>query len=250
MNGKLFCIPPGFDLAIAKEAADLAKQAYDQLQHGSGWTPIGPYDLLGQFSARAKNVLEPFGFVVRNQASGNVFVSFRGTQSLQDWLENITIGHTHHPWGNVEKGFSDIYGQVSNAVKGFAPAGANVFVTGHSLGGALAVLATADLKMSGWSPVMYSFAGPRTGDLGFAASFNREVPSAWRVVNTEDLVTTVPLATGVVSETVNPFSLLGLLQHLAGGLEYEHVGIPVDFTQHNGNITDNHDVRTYIAALA
>jgi triacylglycerol lipase len=249
MSGKLTCIPPAFDLAIAKEAADLAKQAYDQLQHGSTWTPIGPYDLLGQFSARAKNILEPFGFVVRNQASGNVFVSFRGTQSLQDWLENITIGHTHHPWGNVEKGFLDIYGQVSSAVKSFVPAAANVFVTGHSLGGALAVLAAADLKMAGLLPVMYSFAGPRTGDLGFAASFNHELPIAWRVVNTEDLVTTVPLATGVVAESVNPFSLLGLLQHLAGGLDYEHVGASVGFTQHNGSITDNHAIQTYIAAL-
>lgn len=71
------------------------------------------------------------------------------------------------------------------------------FVTGHSLGAALATLATADLVNSGAASRagMYSFAGPRTGDLAFAAEFNRRVAVGWRIVNTEDIVTTVPLAT-------------------------------------------------------
>ena len=70
-----------------------------------------------------------------------------------------------------------------------------VWVTGHSLGGALAVLLAATLmetgiKVSG----LYTFGAPRVGDEEFANRLNDELSDGahWRVVNEEDLVPHLP----------------------------------------------------------
>jgi predicted lipase len=153
----------------------------------------------------------------------------------------------------VEDGFSHLYDQCSATVnKAVADSGAaHVFVTGHSLGGALATLATADLTINKKSASMVTFASPRTGDLKFAQDFDAAVKVKWRVVNTEDIVTTVPLAT-LVLETVKADMLhmvVALATHLGQKLDFEHVGVPVNFTTHNQSVIGNHDIKTYIDAL-
>ena len=252
-------LPPGFDKSIALEAAGLVNQAYEQFdhfRHGVAWSLQGNYKTLTILSAKPEGVLthlEPFGFVAANLASGNVFVTFRGTVTLEDWLSDLTFPQVAHPWGQTEQGFSDVYKQCSaDAQAAVKSAGApNVFVTGHSLGAALATLATADLVNSGVAAKagMYSFAGPPVGDLAFAAEFNRRVAAGWRVVNTEDLVTTVPLATPELFASGVPHSPLGMVLTLARDLNYEHVGTAVCFTTHNGTIPANHAMQVYINAL-
>ena len=67
--------------------------------------------------------------------------------------------------------------------------------TGHSLGGALAVLLAATLLESS-VPVkgLYTFGAPRVGKSDFAARLNEELTDAahWRIVNRNDLVPHVP----------------------------------------------------------
>lgn len=253
-------LPPGFDKTMALEAADLVNQAYDQFDHflqGVAWSLQGNYDTLVQLWAKPEGLLprkEPFGFVARNRVSGAIFVTFRGTISLGDWLSDFTFPQVVHPWGAVEQGFSHIYvqcsGDVQAAVKGAAPASA-VLSTGHSLGAALAILAAADLVNSGVAPAagMYSFAGPRVGNLDFAAEFNRRIAVAWRTVNTEDIVTTVPLATPDLLVPNQPHTPLSMMLMLSMNLNYEHIGTPVSFTTHKGSIPANHAMQVYINAI-
>jgi triacylglycerol lipase len=115
----------------------------------------------------------------------------------------------------------------------------------------VAALAAADIATSGAAAqtALYSFAGPRVGDLAFAAGFNSRVAAAWRVVNTEDIVTTVPLATPALSSGIVPHNPLSFLNNLGQTLDYEHVGNAVAFTTHTGSIAGNHDMQVYIAAL-
>ena len=253
-------LPPGFDRSLALEAGALVVQAYEQFQkfkQGQAWNLQGRYDTLGLLSAKPEGLfahVEPFGFVARSQDSGSLFVTFRGTESPADWLSDFTFPQVPHPWGHAEDGFSHLYDQCSAAVKtavrGAGPA-PNVFVTGHSLGSGLATLATADLVNSGVAPQasMYTFAAPRVGDLEFAANFNQRVAVRWRIVNTEDIVTTVPIATPDLFEDSHPHSAFGILLMLARKLNYEHVGFPVNFTTHNGSIAGNHAMQVYLDAL-
>jgi triacylglycerol lipase len=251
-------LPPGFDKPSAVEAADLVLQAYkqfDSFKNNQQWTVAGNYQTLGLLEARPEELSlgrEPFGFVVRNLASGNVFVTFRGTESIFDWLADFTIPQVAHPWGAVEKGFDFIYQQCTGSVKAAvtrAP-GSPVFATGHSLGAALAALAAADLVIAGIAAQLYNFASPRTGDPAFAAKFNQLVPTRWRIANTEDLVTTLPLATpnlGVAPGMKG--SAVRLILARLDQLEYEHVGDAVPFTVQHGSITANHDMQMYRATV-
>jgi triacylglycerol lipase len=256
--GKLFYVPPGFDLKIAQEAAALVQNAYDQFNQGSTWKIKAGYDELDRLHAKPEGWLakdEMFGFVARNQTSRDVFVTFRGTQSAEDWLSNLTFPQDKHPggWGMVEKGFVQLYKQCSRTVtQAVASSGAaRVFVTGHSLGGALATLATADLVLNKTEASMYSFASPRTGNRDFADRFDAAVRVRWRVANTEDLVTTVPLATVALDTTKANMlhTIAALASHLGQAFDFEHVGTPVNFTTHNGSLSGNHSMQTYTDAL-
>jgi triacylglycerol lipase len=250
-------LPAAFDKSIALEAAALVMQAYAQYAQGTTWGLQGDYDDLGHLSARPewKPAPEPFGFVARNRTSGLVFVVYRGTESPQDWIADFTFPQVPHLLGNVERGFADVYDQTAGSVSAAIPraGGApHVVVTGHSLGAALAVLAAAAIVISGAAAqtALYSFAGPRVGDLAFAGGFNSRVPAAWRIVNTEDIVTTVPRATPALSAGIIPHNPLTFLNNLGQTLDYEHVGDAIPFTTHTGSIEGNHDMTVYIAALS
>lgn len=76
--------------------------------------------------------------------------------------------------------------------------GWHVFVTGHSLGGALCTLLAADLGASGrkCTVTAYNFGSPRVGNRAFVAMYNDLVPDSIRVVNGDDLVPTLPALLG------------------------------------------------------
>lgn len=253
-------VPPGFDLPTALEAAELVMQAYEQFaafKAGRPWSLQGDYTNLQSFSAKAGGLFtefdhpEPFGFVAQNNKSQNVFVTFRGTETPDDWLSNIAINQTAHPWGPVEEGFAKLYAQCSSAVlEAVQRAGApKVVVTGHSLGGALSTLAAADLAINHVAVQLYNFASPRTGSPSFADTFNQKIATAWRTVNTEDLVTTVPLATPNLGSDKPTHGLLGVLIGMVRKLDFEHVGSAVTFTTFSGSIVANHQMPTYLTAL-
>ncbi|GAB2210997.1 hypothetical protein Droror1_Dr00016287 [Drosera rotundifolia] len=80
----------------------------------------------------------------------------------------------------------------------------NVYVTGHSLGGALATLLALELSSShlaksrsgAISVTMYNFGSPRVGNRRFAEVYNEKVKDSWRVVNHRDIIPTVPRLMG------------------------------------------------------
>ena len=69
-----------------------------------------------------------------------------------------------------------------------------VFVTGHSLGGALATLCALDLKISLGLPDVrvVSFGSPRVGNYIFAKWFEQEIGPHWRFTHDRDIVPSVP----------------------------------------------------------
>jgi hypothetical protein len=109
----------------------------------------------------------------------------------------------------VHSGFERAYRSVRVAVVELVDAavGADaepwtVYVTGHSLGGALSTLCAHELgRRTAWrgAPprvVNYSFGSPRVGNAAFAAELNAAAPNCWRVVNRADAVAGVPRLLG------------------------------------------------------
>ncbi|XP_047945091.1 uncharacterized protein LOC125191729 isoform X2 [Salvia hispanica] len=78
----------------------------------------------------------------------------------------------------------------------------HIYVTGHSLGGALATLLALELASSQLAQcgaiavTMYNFGSPRVGNRRFAEIYNQKVKDSWRVVNHRDIIPTVPRLMG------------------------------------------------------
>jgi triacylglycerol lipase len=271
-------LPEGFSIDLASELAQLIVAAYDQFKPPAGsqskWPLAHPHQVLAEFSAQlAFHDTETFGFVSRRHDTGIVYVTFRGTESPEDWLINVAVKQVaqHHKWGNVEDGFARVYSQCAStiieAIRGAAPS--RVIVTGHSMGGALATLCAADIRGElGLTTTVYTFASPRVGDPAFADQFNLGCPDTWRVANTEDLITNVPPSTsaldsrhrGLLDSLLHFFDRLPMLsswvRHRLGwtgawqaNAVYEHIGTPVNFTKNNGTVIENHVMSTYLAAI-
>ncbi|MFQ5527671.1 MAG: hypothetical protein ACE5GX_15595 [Thermoanaerobaculia bacterium] len=142
------------------------------------------------------------GFVAGNDDM--ILVAFRGTESgeLKDWRTDAKIKKIPGKGGgHVHRGFKAALESVSTpmaqAVRAFRDKGQPVFVTGHSLGAALAGLAvgaskTERIDIAG----LYTYGMPRVGNKTFASKFkDRYGKRAFRVVNNNDIVTRIPLRT-------------------------------------------------------
>jgi triacylglycerol lipase len=129
-----------------------------------------------------------------------VLVAFRGTEEkVQDVVTDARFGLVGGALGGkVHQGFRDalrdIRAQVEQTVQTFQDEHQAVWVTGHSLGAALATLLAAEWVDAG-RPFngLYTFGSPRVGDGTFARHFNAEAKEkTFRYVNGQDIVTRVP----------------------------------------------------------
>lgn len=116
-------------------------------------------------------------------------LAFRGTEELADWLRNVDVRPDQ--WdgpGRAHKGFvgalNEVWPELLPALQAIS---GPIFYTGHSLGGALAILAAVRFPPR----AVYTFGGPRCGDDDFAKQHPlRE--HIHRVVNNRDVVPRVP----------------------------------------------------------
>jgi predicted lipase len=253
----------------------------------------------------------PFGYVASEAGSDNVYVIFRGTRRFVEWFKDaniqlvslkdstdrsrekveikgdivegvvqenqgsIIIPEIKNDFGFVTAGFRGIYVSLRKkliAVLNQKSPNAKVFVTGHSLGGALATLAIPDiLKNTHFTNpkniVLYTFASPRCGDRDFAMSFKELGVRHWRIANTEDLITMLPFPTGNVLKPApsdaqpeqklgiggvagvdkNPNPIFGFFKAMYDRNkrrmpDYVHTGTPLYFTIHEAALEKHHNL--------
>ena len=127
--------------------------------------------------------------------SKDVLVACRGTEptAINDVLADLKMFPVkHHIAGRVHRGFYAEYDKVipgiKEALKKHDKKGdKTVWVTGHSLGGAMAVLVAAELQPSGG---LHTFGQPRVGNKAFLKSLDSI--KYYRYRNNNDIVTAVP----------------------------------------------------------
>lgn len=140
----------------------------------------------------------PIGYVATRD--GVIHVVFRGTRTADEWLADLDYPQVRVPWGGrAFQGFWRLYDALREALLGavdsLIEAGTyhSVVFTGHSLGGALAVLGGAELAARSGPPVaVYTFGAPRVGDPGFVEGYAAGVETSWRVANRNDPVPGLP----------------------------------------------------------
>lgn len=145
-----------------------------------------------------------FGLVAYNATTKSAIVAIRGTKTIWEWIEDADaapIPYIPDPSvGFVHMGFYLVYEHICRSVEALLRQGnvpiEHLYVTGHSLGAAAAVLCGFDIvhrmRISP-APEVYTLAGPRAGDPKFVSSFASAVKTCERVVNFMDVVPQVPL---------------------------------------------------------
>ncbi len=182
-------------------------------------------------------------------------LAFRGTElgTLPNWVTDAVVHLVEHDehHGRVHHGFSSAlrrtWGQIEPLLERVA--GRPLFLTGHSMGGALAVLTGSRLAGRARPPVAaYTFGAPRVGDAAFCAGY--AVPT-YRVVNRLDLVPEMPLGSVAGMLPAKPRftngKILGRLKRMAERVPcYGHVNTFV-YLDRDGGVTADADVRPWRA---
>lgn len=147
-----------------------------------------------------------------------IVVAFRGTKSTENVITDLKAWRTvlppkegHLMLGTqplVHEGFYRVWctaglnHRILNRIievslsEGFNLDTCHIMVTGHSMGGAVAVLAAYDISrytgISGSNITCHTFGAPCVGNAAFQRSFDASIRDTWQIVNGNDFVPSLP----------------------------------------------------------
>jgi hypothetical protein len=210
---------PGFSIQTAYYLVNACSVSYlDQFGDWAVTLALGERAAMFQLG-------ELHGFVADMEDA--TLLAFRGTDSIATWLVDGRALQIADPAysGRVHRGFANALRAIWPDLKQQMPpptAGRPVWVTGHSLGAALATLAAVRLLNEGYDVrATYTYGSPRVGNLDF---YNGYKPVNYRFVNNNDLVPHVPPEFMLAAIPLEDRELFGNpaqgLLHFA----YKHVG--------------------------
>lgn len=136
------------------------------------------------------------GFVVRR--GKQLIVAFRGTviTEIENWKTNIDLKPvpiTPKAEAEIHSGFRNAYllvkPKLTQILRDAQQPDDRIIYTGHSLGGALAVMAAQDLAHMEAKPRIYTFGQPQVGNAAFAKTCPGKL---YRFVHDKDPVARVP----------------------------------------------------------
>jgi len=157
-----------------------------------------------------------------------VLVSFRGTKELGDWLTDLNALRASVAYGAVHQGFLVAFNDVRATVRSLLDqAGARekkVWLTGHSLGGALSAIMAGEMLDEPRIHGIYTYGQPRTVNRRAQAYFRDSYAGRYfRLVNDDDIVPRVPVLLQHVGEIVW-FDSSGGLKKAPPGVRSEDFG--------------------------
>jgi len=153
-------------------------------------------------------------FVVAGGRDATI-VAFSGTDPLkiENWITDFTL---QAKLNVLHQGFHDavetVWPVIKAAIESRPASEKDLFFTGHSLGGALALVAAerALREAQIQATAVYTFGGPRTGGQSFFDQYTPKLGErTFRLVNGDDIVPTVPPSAG------GNFRHVGKLLHCA-----------------------------------
>ncbi|EXC04059.1 Galactolipase DONGLE [Morus notabilis] len=221
---------------------------------------------------------------VKRLGRRDILITFRGTVTNPEWIANLMSSltparldpHNPRPDVKVESGFLNLYtsdessskfgpescreqllSEISRLLNKYKGEELSVTLAGHSMGSSLANLLAYDIAELGLNkrnydrkddiPVtVFSFGGPRVGNLGFKERCEELGVKILRIVNVNDPITKMP---GVLFN--ENFRVLGGKYEFPWSCScYAHVGVELVLDFFNvQNPSCVHDLDTYINLL-
>ena len=223
------------------------------------------------------------GSIQSQSLDNSIIIGFRGTNTLSEWAVDAHYGQViiDNTWGtlsgSLERGFHDIYvnpadkktdslrKQIKDALKAtyLSQNKKNViYITGHSLGAAVASIVAADLAASfpDVKIVNYTYASPRVGDPTFVESLQSFVKGReeffvmQRVYNLEDVVPTLPGAviggSGTSETTSYYFQHTDSYPQVENDADKSNIIASFSFSNNQLSVAQNHAMCTYLEGVS
>ncbi len=179
------------DWPIAELLAEISEAAYlSPVEAQAKFQSLGFTDIGGMESGSM------VGYVL--SLGGTSVIVFRGTDDASDWITNLETTTQRTPHGRVHRGFSKAYRSLSSQLQELLQRQSpdqKLWVTGHSLGGALAVLCAYDLVEKQGRPVsgLITFGQPMVARRDFAAHLDEILQGRYAyLVNEADVIPRIP----------------------------------------------------------
>lgn len=131
-------------------------------------------------------------FIARSQ-NGNQYVAFRGTSNVENALVDLDLAFAFHQGLKIQlhQGFANAASAAFADMRPYLDKTQPIRTTGHSLGGAIAVITAMQLQREGYNlGEVVTFGQPKVTNLAGANAFS-SLPVT-RVVTPKDLVPLVP----------------------------------------------------------
>ena len=165
-----------------------------------------------------------------------IVIAFRGTvfTSITDWINDLLVKMIPVPGitGKVHDGFNNavaaIFKPLALTIKKLRAANPNapIYLTGHSKGGGMALIAASYLAANGIAvKALYLFAPPLPGDTTFANKFNTVFPATYLYENYQDIVPILPPSPATAGGLDVAFIQLGTAEALAAAVVITGIGL-------------------------
>lgn len=181
------------------------------------------------------------GFILKSPQRN--IVIFRGTQQVKEWVANVITKQTYYQptqleMGKVHYGFNYLYRENLEPLvrSGVQQLDLNIpcYLAGHSLGGAICILASLDLVLQfnqlQKQMFVYTYGSPRVGDPQFAEFYSELIPNTYRIVNQADSTWLLP-----------PIKINNNF--------YLHLGQDISFFYQTQDLSLNHQLTVYKQAI-
>lgn len=199
-----------FDAKLAEVLMELSYDAYEEPKRSGPLRPgmrlAGGFQVLSKIVSQNppnnlwfKKLLWPHTqlFIARN-ASADLAVVFRGTDlnDIRNIITNLGFPIVDGFHGGIRLAYLSVVPELDKSIRRNVNKNARVMITGHSLGGGLASIATTALTptlqvlgVARDNIVHYSFASSRVMTPKRAAELGARVPHHYAVANKDDLLT-------------------------------------------------------------
>mmetsp|Transcript_22729 Transcript_22729/g.51993 ORF Transcript_22729/g.51993 Transcript_22729/m.51993 type:complete len:404 (-) Transcript_22729:194-1405(-) len=202
--------PPrtNFSLNLAHDMAQHAHAAYSD--HPSSQVLPPGFRLKSTFNYTLGIWSTAFGYVGINERMQRVVLAFRGsktyTQLTMEILKHNLVDYPGQPGSKVhayflqaDLGIRPIIRTHIQELTEQCP-GCTIHITGHSLGGAMAVLAAFWLRETHneQKVSVYTFGQPRVGNYALSVHIDSRLPEYYRIINAADIVPHIPSCNGAI----------------------------------------------------